>query len=269
MMRGIGELSNVEKIEGLLEKVSYKRIDNHAEMEAVQRLRYDAYLKEGAVAERQDRKLADDFDWGENVYNIGIYISGELASALRLHVVDHFSQRSPALESFGEILRPELTKGRRIIDPNRFVANYELARQYPFLPYVTLRPTFLASTYFSGNLVTMTCRAEHQAFYKRGFYARPVCAPRAYPLLTKPIGLLLVDFDADAGKILERHPYWSSSAAERATLFGPGPTYQDANHTKQPSRPRVRTSRPQHDGHHAAKMLVGIGDNARSNPLEA
>ncbi len=242
-MRGIGELSNVEKIEGLLEKVSYKRIDNHAEMEAVQRLRYDAYLKEGAVAERQDRKLADDFDWGENVYNIGIYISGELASALRLHVVDHFSQRSPALESFRrDFASGTSPKVAGIIDPNRFVANYELARQYPFLPYVTLRPTFLASTYFDGNLVTMTCRAEHQAFYKRGFYARPVCAPRPYPLLTKPIGLLLVDFDADAGKILERHPYWSSSAAERATLSRPpGPTLSRfANHTKQPSR-RPRT----------------------------
>lgn len=226
-MRGDGGRSyTIDRVERLLEKVRYKRIDSRTELERVQHLRYQAYLKEGAVPECDDERLIDEFDSGDNVYNIGVYISGDLASALRLHLLDDLSRRSPALESFGEILRPELAKRRRIIDPNRFVANYELAREYPVLPYVTLRPTFLASTHFSANLVTMTCRGEHQAFYIKGFYARPVCPPRPYPLLTKPIGLLLVDFDGDAGKILERHPYWDSSLAERRALFGPGSTYQ-------------------------------------------
>ncbi len=213
-----------ERVEHLLEHVQYRRMESEGELEAVLRLRYNAYLKEGAITPNDSQKLEDAFDEGDNVYNIGIFIDGELASALRLHTIFHAEQESPAMESFSEFLIPELKAGRLIVDPNRFVANYALARLYPELPYVTLRPTHLACVHFGIDLVTMTVRGEHHAFYRRGFFANPVCPPRPYPLLSKPIGLLFVDFSKDAERILRRHPYWDSSEAERQSLFGRGPT---------------------------------------------
>ncbi len=204
-----------ERVEHLLEHVQYRRMEREGELEAVLRLRYNAYLKEGAITPNDSQKLEDAFDEGDNVYNIGIFIDGELASALRLHTIFHAEQESPAMESFSEFLIPELKAGRLIVDPNRFVANYALARLYPELPYVTLRPTHLACVHFGIDLVTMTVRGEHHAFYRRGFFANPVCPPRPYPLLSKPIGLLFVDFSKDAERILRRHPYWDSSEAER------------------------------------------------------
>ncbi len=213
-----------DRIEYLLKHVQYRRAESEADLEAILRLRYDAYLKEDAITASASRKLEDAFDAVDNVYNFGVFIDGELASALRLHKLCHVRQKSPALESFSDVLLSELQNCKLILDPNRFVANYRLARQYPELPYLTLRLACMACVHFGIDLVTMTVRAEHQAFYKRGLFAYPVCPPRPYPLLSKPIGLLLIDFVKDADRILRRHPYWCSSGAEREALFGRGPT---------------------------------------------
>lgn len=227
--------SFAERVYRLLERVQYRRARTEAEIDAILRLRYDAFLREGTISANSSRRLEDAFDNGDNVYNVGIFIDGELASALRFHILSCPGQKSPALETFGDILKPEMTAGKVIIDPNRFVANYRLARLYPELPYVTLRPTCLASDLFGADLVTMTVRVEHQAFYRRGFFAQPVCPPRPYPMLSKPITLLLVDFVRDRERILQRHPYWASSAAERAALFGtrePARTVQSGSYLK-------------------------------------
>ena len=183
-------------------------------------LRYKAYLKEGAIEKSASERLEDKFDDLDNVYNIGVFIDGHLASALRLHILKGADAYSPAVETFGEVLRPLLAEGKTIIDPNRFVADCDIAHQYPELPYLTLRLANLAATRFSADYVTMTVRAEHQAFYKRGFFARVACPPRPYPLLSKPISLLLVDYIADRGRIEARHPYWKSSEEERERLLG-------------------------------------------------
>ena len=59
----------------------------------------------------------------------------------------------------------------------------------------------------------------------------PLCPPRPYPMLTKPISLLMVDFARDGRRIVERHPYWASSVAEREAMFGPGPTRMHGQRT--------------------------------------
>jgi hypothetical protein len=200
--------------------VSYKRIDTAAELDPVLHLRYLAYLKEGAIEPSAEERLVDAFDNVANVHNFGIYIDGELASAVRIHVLRHPDDISPAIEAFRNELLPIIQAGETIIDPNRFVAHPALARLYPELPFITIRPAYLASAHFGASKVTMTCRAEHQAFYVRNIYAKPICPPREYPLLSKPIGLMLVDFAKDHQRILDRNPYWHSSTAEREAMFG-------------------------------------------------
>jgi N-acyl-L-homoserine lactone synthetase len=207
------------RAQSLLDRIDYRRANNAKDLDALVHLRYKAYLKEGAIEKSASERLEDKFDDLDNVYNIGVFIDGHLASALRLHILKGADAYSPAVETFGEVLRPLLAEGKTIIDPNRFVADCDIAHQYPELPYLTLRLANLAATRFSADYVTMTVRAEHQAFYKRGFFARVACPPRPYPLLSKPISLLLVDYVADRGRIEARHPYWKSSEEERERLL--------------------------------------------------
>jgi hypothetical protein len=213
-------ISFASRVERLLDRVSYKRIETDADLDPVLHLRYLAYLKEGAIAPSAEERLVDTFDDVANVHNFGIYIDGELASAVRIHILRTSDDISPAFETFRNELLPIINAGETIIDPNRFVAHPSLARVYPELPFITIRPAYLASAYFNASKVTMTCRAEHQAFYIRNIYAKPVCPPRPYPLLSKPIGLMLVDFAKDYQRILDRNPYWQSSAVEREAMFG-------------------------------------------------
>jgi N-acyl amino acid synthase FeeM len=66
-------------------------------------------------------------------------------------------------------------------------------------------------------------RAEHQAFYRRIFQHRMVCAPRPYPLLAKPIGLMTIDYPAVAEQVHRRYPFFRSTLFERRMLFERAP----------------------------------------------
>jgi hypothetical protein len=227
-------VSFASRVERLLDRVTYKRIEGPADLDPILHLRYLAYLKEGAIARSREERLVDAFDGLGNVHNFGIYIDGELASAVRIHILRSTSDNSPAAETFRDELLPFLKAGEVIIDPNRFVAHPSLARLYPELPFITIRPAYLASAHFNADKVTMTCRAEHQAFYVRHIYARPVCPPRPYPLLSKPISLMFVDFARDYQRILDRNPSWRSSENERRAMFGAGNASRcTATHSKE------------------------------------
>jgi hypothetical protein len=214
-------LSFVESVTSALKRVDYRRAITEDDLDNIRRLRYDAYMKEGAISANLEGKLCDRFDDGSNVYNFGIYVDGELTSALRLHVITPEQRLSPALESFPDFLERELDAGKTIIDPNRFVANYALARTFPELPYVTLRLAYMAASYFEADAVTATVRKEHQAFYRRALRMTPVCAPRPYPMLSKPIGLMLIDFPQEREHIVRRHPFYLASELECSRSFGP------------------------------------------------
>jgi hypothetical protein len=78
----------------------------------------------------------------------------------------------------------------------------------------------MAGAYFRAQLAVISPRAEHQGFYKRTFFAKTVCPPRAYPALSKPICLMLGDYEWEGARIIERHPFFASSFAEQERLFG-------------------------------------------------
>jgi hypothetical protein len=201
----------------LLDKVDYRLAETEAEKEAIYSLRYRAYLHEGAIEPREDRRLADRFDDAPNSWTFGVFVDGQLASSLRISVATPDYPDSPAVDAFPDILKPQLALGKTIVDPNRFVAEPTL--KLPHLPYMTLRLAYVACSYFNADLGTATARAEHQAFYRRVFLHEPLCPPRPYPTLTKPLGLMAVDFPALREKVFTRYPYFRSSYFERRMLF--------------------------------------------------
>src|SRR3979409_2673981 len=83
-----------DRVSGLLERVDYRRMETPEEREAVFRLRYSAYLREGAIQPNASERFAAPLDDTSNAWIFGVYIDGELASSIRLHVA---TRQSPDL----------------------------------------------------------------------------------------------------------------------------------------------------------------------------
>jgi hypothetical protein len=204
----------------LLDRVDYRLAETEAEKEAIYRLRYRAYLHEGAIEPRADQRLTDRFDELPNSWVFGVYLDGELASSIRVSVATPDDGDTPAVNAFRDLLEPELARGKVIVDPNRFVADPLNRTKHLELPYLTVRLGYVACRYFNADIGTATVRAEHRAFYRRLFFQKPLCEPRPYPTVTKPLCLMAGDCLSIRDKISERFPLMRSSAFERRMLFG-------------------------------------------------
>ena len=212
-----------DRVLSLLERVDYRRADTPEDREAIYRLRYAAYLREGAIVPNASERYCDALDDTDNNWTFGVYIDGQLASSIRLHVATRQSPVLPALNVFSDLLSPEIAGGKTIVDPTRFVVDRAASRRYPELCYVTTRLAWLASEFFNTNLLLATVRAEHQAFYQRVFGHRLICEPRHYPSLTKPICLMALDYALARERVVQRNPFFRSTVFERRMLFARAP----------------------------------------------
>jgi hypothetical protein len=208
-----------DRVQELLNKIDFRPIDNDEGREAIARFRYQAYLREGSIASNFSETFSDAYDESENAWIFGLYIDGELASSIRIHVASQHCPQCPSLEVFSDLLDPEITAGKTIIDPTRFVTDPRLSRLHPGLPHVTLRLAWMAAEHFSAEHFIVAVRAEHQPFYKRFFGHRSICGPRPYPLLTKPITLMAVRHAEVADLVHRRYPFFRSTFFERRMLF--------------------------------------------------
>jgi hypothetical protein len=202
----------------LLDRVDYRLAETEEEKDEIYRLRYRAYLNEGAIEPNRDRIVTDRFDDLPNSWIFGVYFEGMLASSLRISVASPEHPDTPSRGVFPEIIEPELAQGKIIVDPTRFVADPSRAVRFPELPYMTLRLAYVACEYFHADLGYASVRAEHQAFYRRVFM-HSVTPPRDYPGLTKQIGLLAIEFPNMRDKVFARYPFLRSTYFERRKLF--------------------------------------------------
>lgn len=225
-MRGcqVGSLERIDQEQGtlgrhagLLARVDYRLVESQADREAIFRLRYRAYLKEGMVGPDPHGQVFDRYDDLPNSWIIAVYLDGALTSSLRITVASPDQPDCPSMAVFTDLLRPLLARGMVIVDPTRFVADPDAVR-IPELPYLTLRLANLACEHFGAQIGLASVRAEHQAFYRRVFMTA-MAAPRHYPGLMKPIGLMGIDFPALRERIYGRYPFLRSTAAERQRVF--------------------------------------------------
>jgi hypothetical protein len=203
----------------LLDQVDYRLAETEADKEAIYRLRYRAYLNEGAIEPERDRRVTDRFDDLPNSWIFGVYFDGVLASSIRVSVASPENPDTPSVAVFPDLLEPQLNEGKVVVDPTRFVADPDRQKRFPELPYMTLRLAYVACGFFNADLGLATVRAEHQAFYRRVFMHKSLSPPRHYPGLVKPICLMAVDFPAMRDKVFARYPYLRSSYFERRMLF--------------------------------------------------
>lgn len=223
----------------LLDQVDYRLAQTPEEKEDIYHLRYRAYLREGAIRPSADQRVTDQFEDAPNAWTFGVYFQGELYSSIRVSVLTSQWRMSPSVELFGDVLHPQLDKGQVFIDSTRFVADPEKARNFPELPYVTVRLGSVAGVHFNADFGLAIVRPEHQAFYRRVFLMEPWCEARLYPGLVKPVGLMAGHLPTVREKVLARYPFLRSSAFERRMLFERGGA-------RRPSSSDVRVSPFEH-----------------------
>ena len=151
-----------DRVARLLERVEYRRADSPGDRSAIYRLRHDAYVHAGTIEARPSGQFHDAMDEADNAWLIGVFIDGELASALRLHISASLSAPLPTLTPFSDVLEPLLRAGNLIIDVTRFVAKLEFSQTYSEIPYLTLRPAFIAEDFLRADFIIAACRAEHR-----------------------------------------------------------------------------------------------------------
>jgi hypothetical protein len=203
----------------LLEHVDYRLAQTPEDKEEIYRLRYRAYLREGAINESSERRVTDQYDDLPNSWIFGVYLHGELYSSVRICVLTSEWRQSTSADIFGDILSPRLDRGEVIVDPSRFVADPDQELRVPELPYVTLRLAYMACEYFNADLGLAIVRPEHQAFYRRVFLHETIAEPRLVTGLLKPCGLMAADFPVLKERVFERYPMMRSTAFERRMLF--------------------------------------------------
>lgn len=208
-----------DRISKLLDRLDCRVAVTQEDREAIFRLRYEAYLAEGAIAPNATQMFSDSYDNKENVWIIGLYLDGKLASSLRFHVATRDVRDFPSYKVFADILDPELDAGKVLIDPTRFATDKRLSKLFPGLPYATVRLAWMAAEHFNADHFLCAIRPEHQAFYRRTFLHRPICEARPYPLLAKPISLMTVNYEEAADVVHRRYPFFRSTYFERRMLF--------------------------------------------------
>jgi hypothetical protein len=204
----------------MLERVEYRRADSSEEKEAIYRLRYEAYVREGSIESNPSHIFTDVGDELDNAWLIGIYIDGDLASSIRLHVASQPSHWLSAAEAFPDLIVPRLVAGDVIVDATRQTSRLQYTRAYPFLPLVTMRCGFLAMEYFGVDYLTGSCRAEYQPAFRRMFGSVTWGEPRTYPLLNRPHVLMAYDCKSKWSATRARYPFLTSTPEERQALFG-------------------------------------------------
>lgn len=209
-----------ERSANIFSRVEYRLAQSAEDREAVYRLRYRAYLQEGAIEPNQSRLTYDAFDDAPNTWIFGVYFDGVLASSIRVSVASPKHPLSPSVNVFPDVLEQHVAHGRVIVDPTRFVADPVREKGFPELPYFTVRLGYVACGYFHADLGLATVRAEHQAFYRRVFLQKTLAPPRIFPGLLKPVCLMAAHYSSVRDRIFQRYPHFQSTDAERRKLFG-------------------------------------------------
>jgi len=207
------------KLLAYLQEADYRVASSKPDREAIFRLRYDAYLNEGAINENSSGMFNDAYDDFDNCWIFGIYLENKLASSIRCHVISPENRKGPALDVFPDIVGPMIENGQTVVDPTRFVAGLAATETYPELPFLTLRVACMVYDYYEADYCLATVRKEHAAFYRRVFNAEILCEPRPYPTLNAPICLLRTNVSSFRSKLLRRYPIFESSLTERRMIF--------------------------------------------------
>ncbi|MEM5470122.1 acetyltransferase [Hoeflea sp. AS60] len=203
-----------------LESIEYRRIDNADDLEDVARIRYNAFTMVG-LAPQNGSLLIDELDFKPNAHVMGVFFDEQLVSTIRVHHVTAAQRDSVAVAHFADVMNPLLDAGKTFIDPVRFAADPKIMREYPALPYLTLRVATMATVYFDVDYCLSVIKPNHRAFYKRVFNSIELTEPRYFERYDSNIELHGADAHELKRTLFERYPFFRSQPHERRMMFAP------------------------------------------------
>lgn len=212
----------------LLDRVEYRPARYAEDFEAVYRLRYHAYRREGFIPENAERICKDDLDDQPNCRIVGVYLDGQLVSSLRVHHVTTEHRHSASMTVYSDLLDPMVDRGVEFVDPSRFTADYDASLEYPALPFLTLRIAAMASVYYDADYCLAIVRPEHAAFYKRVFLSQEWAEQRSYDGLAFPVCLYAAEVPVIRDQVYSRFPFFMSTQTEQRMMFGRGDRHEAA-----------------------------------------
>jgi hypothetical protein len=214
------KLTFVERATRLMERVEYRRADTPEDKERIFRMRHRAYAASHAIAPRPSEMFQDECDDLPNAWLIGVFIDGEIAGSIRIHIAAEPSASMPDLKGFSDVLSPLLASGHCIVNATRHVNRVEFSRQFPEMPLVTMRACFLAEQYFNADYIVGSSRAEHQNAFRRMLNLSPWTEPRNHPDLAGAWALMGYDCHKLRAATFARYPFYRYRGEEQRALFG-------------------------------------------------
>jgi hypothetical protein len=216
--------TRADRILGLFARLSCRRATNDDDLDQIATLRYRAYRHAGMIDGLKSGRLTDDFDRVANGFVIGLWQDDRPIASVRIHLAARDgTASSPAVQTFADILGPCLDAGLRILDPNRLAIDPQAGLSDPDLHLALMRIPMMAAQHFGAHIVTATARPEHQAFYARIFRMQVAAPPRPYPMLNRPLGLMMGQVSTELTQVQLRHTYLIPAPGEGAALFGTYP----------------------------------------------
>ena len=94
------------RVAELLDRLDCRLAETPEEREAIFRLRYECYLREGAISPNASETFSDSYDDSPNARIFGLYLDGELASSIRIHVTSPEHSDFPSYHVFEDLLEP-------------------------------------------------------------------------------------------------------------------------------------------------------------------
>ncbi|OCW59656.1 hypothetical protein AWJ14_10225 [Hoeflea olei] len=205
----------------LLESIEYRRIESADDIEDIARLRYKAFTMVGLAQENHRSLLIDDLDFKPNAHVFGIFFDEQLVSTIRVHHVTDAHRDSVAVARFPDVMHPLLDAGETFIDPVRFAADPEIMRDYPALPYLTLRVATMATVFFDVDFCLSVIKPNHRAFYKRVFRTIELAGPRFVEYYNNSLELHAANAHELKRTLFQRYPFFNSQPYERKMMFAP------------------------------------------------
>lgn len=204
-----------------LESIEYRRIESADDLEDIARLRYKAFTTVGLAQPNDKSLLIDDLDFKPNAHVMGIFFDEQLVSTIRVHHVTAAHRDCVAVAQFPDVMHPLLDAGKTFIDPVRFAADPEIMREYPALPYLTLRVATMATVYFDVDFCLSVIKPNHRAFYKRVFRTIELAGPRYIENYKNNLELHGANAHELKRTLFDRYPFFNSQPHERKMMFAP------------------------------------------------
>jgi hypothetical protein len=204
----------------LFEEVWHRCPRTPVEKDAVDWLRGQSDDRRGCARSRAEGRRHDKLlDNSPNAWVTTTFIENDLASTLRLHLANGENDYLPSLDLFGDVLKPLLREGGAIVDTTRLATRLELSQKIPVMPFIALRPAWLAAEYFDADYIVAAVSQEHHAFYQRAFGFDLWSEPRECPHFGIEVSCMGLNFNAVRDRIEATYPFLRSSKAERQSLF--------------------------------------------------